>query len=502
MQATLSPAGYVISKASLTMPDLTRIRADLTVRAKTNPSLNMTPPAFPVYSETPTHITVPRFYGLDNIGVPHIIFPDLQERPKLAASIDLRDAQVEIANKTLDVLTRGRGAGLLHLYTGAGKTVLALHVISQLKLKTLIIVHKSILLNQWIDRIAEFIPGAAVGVIQGKRLETEGKDIVIAMLQSLSLKEYDPAVFADVGLLVVDECHHIGAEVFSRALTKVAPKHSLGLSATPDRKDGLSRVFKWYLGNVIHKASRESPCTVVKQIYYHSEGSSTYMSEPKNYQGRPMLPVMLNNVAAHEPRNRLILHELVEYLNDDERQIMVMGERIAQLKWLQCAFRANPPAVTRGGGVRPATSGLYIGQMKQSELDESATKDVIFASAAICREGLDIPTLNTMIMATPQGDVVQSCGRIMRRAHTMCPLIIDIVDCFSVFHNQARSRGKFYDKSRFQCFPIHYTEGGSYLDLDIGVDEMRAEAANARNATVVKTRLLEPDMALFREDDE
>ena len=502
---SLGPSGYSVDKSTLTAAIIAEVKRDLTVRPNVNPQLNTVPTAFPVYIETDTRLFVPRYYGLERFGMPKTVSWNVvkeNETSKLVAAIDLRGPQVEIANKTIDQLTRGSGSGILHLYTGAGKTVLALHVIGQLKVKTMIVVHKSILLNQWIERIKEFLPEARVGVIQGKRIEIEGVDIVIAMLKSLSMKEYAENAFDDIGLLVVDECHHIGAEVFSRALRRVAPRYNLGLSATPERKDGLSRVFKWYLGNVIHKATRESPCTIVKKIFYHSENSdSKYLSEPKNYMGKPMLPLMLNNIGTHELRNRLILHEIAEYLAADKRMIMVMSERLAQLKWLYQEFKAAPPAtIDATGKLRPATGGLYIGSMKQADLDASAKCDVLFASAAICREGLDIPELNTMILATPAGDVVQACGRIMRKAHvTTCPLIIDIVDCFSVFCTQAKTRTRFYEKSKFTVFDVHWTEGQSMMDVDATVDDMKIPVNhnNHNNHTIE----LKPSMALFKDDD-
>ena len=119
-----------------------------------------------------------------------------------------------------------KGGGLLEIHTGAGKTVMGLNIISQLKKKTLIIVHKEFLLRQWIERIEQFLPNAKVGKIQGEVIDIENKDIVIGMLQSLSMKDYPKSIFDSFGLSVYDECHHIGAEVFSRVLFKVVTKYS------------------------------------------------------------------------------------------------------------------------------------------------------------------------------------------------------------------------------------------------------------------------------------
>ena len=136
-----------------------------------------------------------------------------------------------------------KGSGLLALHTGFGKTVL-LNIISRINQKTLIIVHKEFLLRQWIERIEQFLPDARVGRIQAKTIDTEDKDIVICMLQSLSMKDYPKDMFKEYGLSIYDECHHLSAEVFSRAFFKVVTKYGLGLSATIKRKDGLTKSFK------------------------------------------------------------------------------------------------------------------------------------------------------------------------------------------------------------------------------------------------------------------
>merc|ERR1712127_178315 len=135
--------------------------------------------------------------------------------------------------------------------------ICALNIISRLKTKTLIIVHKEFLLRQWIERIEQFLPDAKVGKIQAKVIDIDDKDIVICMLQSLSMKDYPKDMFRSFGFTICDECHHIGAEVFSRSLLKVVTKYMLGLSATMKRKDGLTKVIKWFLGDIVCKIERK-----------------------------------------------------------------------------------------------------------------------------------------------------------------------------------------------------------------------------------------------------
>jgi superfamily II DNA or RNA helicase len=109
------------------------------------------------------------------------------------------------------------GGGLLELPCAWGKTSGSLYILSQIKKKTIVIVHKEFLMNQWIERIQQFLPKARVGKIQGPIIDIDDKDIVIGMLQSLSMKEYPTSTFESFGLTIIDEVHHISSEVFSNS---------------------------------------------------------------------------------------------------------------------------------------------------------------------------------------------------------------------------------------------------------------------------------------------
>ena len=99
----------------------------------------------------------------------------------------------------------------------------------------MVVVHKEFLLNQWKERIREFLPNAKIGRLQSNIIHIEGYDIVIGMLQSISMIEYSEHIFDKFGLVIYDECHRLGAETFSKALLKTGCKYTLGLSATSKR---------------------------------------------------------------------------------------------------------------------------------------------------------------------------------------------------------------------------------------------------------------------------
>ena len=129
---------------------------------------------------------------------------------------------------------------------------------------------KTFLLNQWEERIKQFLPNAKIGRIQGQIIDIEDKDIVIGMLQSLCRPNYDNSIFDCFGLSVYDECHHLSAEVFSNCLNSIVTNYTLGLSGTMTRKDGLTKVFKWFLGPVVHKEhSKKNIKVLVKKVNYN-----------------------------------------------------------------------------------------------------------------------------------------------------------------------------------------------------------------------------------------
>ena len=101
----------------------------------------------------------------------------------------------------------------------------------------------------------KFVPDARIGLIQGKITDFDNKDVVIGMLQSICRDKYPKDIFKRFGMVAVDEAHHISSRVFSNALPIVSTKYMMGLSATPNRKDGLTKVFKWFLGDIAFKAS-------------------------------------------------------------------------------------------------------------------------------------------------------------------------------------------------------------------------------------------------------
>lgn len=606
MSKSLTKRGYGISK-DYDKLDLEEVKDSLTVKPRSvYDDTTSTDTRFKVFLESSKKIYVPKYWGLSTFGIPDEdkIQPPKEIQPTFIGS--LRDYQLEPVRKFIsccnDDTKRG---GILQLPPGWGKTVMALNIISKLKVKTLIIVHKEFLMTQWKERIQQYLSNVSIGIIKQNVIENDN-DIVIASLQSISMKDYDEEVFKGFGLVAIDECfpfntkihtdqgliaigtlyenwskskdpsklpkvysfnqdekifelkqithawrkerkelveiifqdrtisctpehkilttngyveaknlttkslviskydecntntkilptendygtlevtgikyytnadnyvfdievednhnfvignnasyidgpvvsncHHMGAQVFSRALFKVNFKYSLGLSATVSRKDGLSKVFKWFLGDIVYKAKAKQSDDVKVIIKYFYESEPEYSHIPLLYNGKPNIPRLINQVCSYAPRTQMLVEELEKVLKvESDREVIILSDRRNHLQEIESCLRSK--------GLNKI--GYYVGGMKQSDLKESEEQNILLGTYNMVSEGFDLPKLNTLVLASPKSDVEQSVGRIQRQLkedRKYTPLIIDIVDQFSLFNNQGIKRKTFYKKKGY-----------------------------------------------------
>ena len=346
---------------------------------------------------------------------------------------------------------------LLSDFTVTHNTVLSLNIISELKKKTLVIVNKEFLMNQWIERILEFLPSARVGRIQGQIIDIDNKDIVLGMLQSISMKDYDAEIFSSFGLTIIDEVHHISSEVFSRALFKIVSKYMLGLSATMERKDGTTSVFKMFLGDVAFKGEHTEKHNVCVRGIEYVSGDPEFNEVECDFRGQPKYSTMISKLCAFVPRSDFIIRIIRDLFEEEpESQIMILAHNRCLLEYLHDQI----------AGKNIATVGYYLGGMKERDLKITETKQVVIATYAMAAEALDIKTLSCLVMATPKTDIVQSVGRILRMKHKN-PRVIDIIDKHDLFQRQWNQRKRFYKQCNYRIRNIDSTDYKSMiLDWD------------------------------------
>jgi superfamily II DNA or RNA helicase len=405
------------------------LKRQLTVRAVEN-AMGIRPPAFKVYREGKSgKMYIPRFFG-------EPVLADKRVEP-VRAPIEfvgqLRDStrQNEAFRAGTEAF-RKIGGGVLSLDAGFGKTTCALAFAAHLKLRTLIIVHKEFLANQWKERIQQFCPGASIGRVQQNIFDIE-HDFVIGMIQTLCSRENEPSAFDSIGFVIVDEAHHIGAAAFSQTMFKLCPRYTLGLTATPERKDGLTNILYWFMGPEFFRVQRKNQDTTrVETVMF--DDPLFREAPPVSRFGKINMAGMVTQLTEIPSRNQKIL-SLVRAL-DPSRRVLLLSDRREHCFWL-CENLQE--------------SALYLGGMKEEELDVSSRAKIIVATYSMAQEGLDIPVLDTLVMTTPHSDVTQAVGRIMRETpgKVNAPLIIDIVDRWSVFNSMYRKRCVIYQAAGF-----------------------------------------------------
>ena len=341
-------------------------------------------------------------------------------------------------------------------YTVTHNTVMALKIISELKKKTLILVHKEFLMNQWIERINEFLPSARVGKIQGSIYEVDGNDIVIGMIQTMYSRDFPSNAFKSFGLTIIDEVHRIGSEEFSKTLLKTITPYMLGISATVERKDGLTRILNMFIGEKIYSEERSDEDPVcVRGIVFNSPDPE-FNETIYDWKGNTQFSSMITKICSFGPRSDFIIQILKDLiLENPENQIMILAHNRSLLTYLYEAIHHH----------QITTCGYYVGGMKESQLKETETKQIVLATYAMAAEALDIKTLSTLVMVTPKTDIEQSVGRILRTKHKN-PIVVDIIDKHESFMNQWSKRKTFYRKCNYRIFSIDSTKYTGFSNME------------------------------------
>ena len=350
----------------------------------------------------------------------------------------------------------GNGRYLLGDFQVTHNTALSIKLASQIGYKTIVVVNKEFLMKQWIKAI-ESCTNARVGIIQRNKVDIEDKDIVVAMLHSLAMKDYPEHIFQEMNTVIFDECHHIASETFSKALPKVATNYTIGLSATPVRRDGLTQVFLNYLGPIFYRETRAGSNRVYVKFFDIKSTSSHFDLEMMEFTGTKDTGKMTTNITKFDAINHLIL-EICRILVQDAdrpRKVLVLGARREQLEWLNESWNELS---YQNYKKKFATGGLYYGNQKMNKkmywemLEKSAECDIIWGTNDIAKEGLDIPDLNTLLLLSGGQDIEQAVGRILRKFHEKTPpTVIDLVYKCGNFPSHARKRKEFYDDQTYIC---------------------------------------------------
>lgn len=337
--------------------------------------------------------------------------------------------------------------GTLVAPTGAGKTVMALYLITQRKQKTIIIVHTAALAEQWAQRIRSFINvnDHEIGMIGGGKSRI-GRRITIALVQSM-YKRIDE-LSGIFGYVLVDECHRVSSRTFSVAINGLKARYKNGLSATPYRRDSLTKLIFLYVGPIRHRVDKKTLLdngSIVQPIFVMMEtGYTTSLSPVHEYS------TMLSELCTDIKRNEQIIGDVITRIKSSTACVLVLSDRKEHCYTLQSMLLHK-------GVESTCLTGDITNESERSKIirDISYENPVLIATGQLVGEGFDCPVLNTLFIASPiafDGRVIQYIGRIMRPDDSgERPVVYDYVDLHvPVLMRQAKKRMKVYGKNNIK----------------------------------------------------
>jgi superfamily II DNA or RNA helicase len=332
---------------------------------------------------------------------------------------------------------------------GYGKTEVALAVLASVGRKAVIMAPTSLLVDQWCERVRQRIPTATVALMRGStsprtRSVALDADIVVTTVQTLALCDVDPDVLDSFGVAVVDEAHMICAPTFCKGLGRLRAARVLALSATPERPDGLHSSLRMLCGREVIRVQRPRDGAVLVCALRLRFGTRVVHRSRVNGKDQCNLARMLNELGA-DPARVQLLHAAVVAAVTHGRTVLVLSDRVTLTQTLCDLASAALPGV-----VCSAVTGK-VPMRHRSALVAGAR--VLFATTGLAKLGLDKPELDTLIFATPVSgaSVEQPVGRILRNGSSPHrPLIVDVVDTYSIFAALYAKRLGFYARQGYQ----------------------------------------------------
>lgn len=340
---------------------------------------------------------------------------------------------VEFGGQLTEVQRRVSSALLAHetgvfvAPPGTGKTVVGIEVIAKRARSTLVLVHRTPLLDQWRAQLALFLDlkPSEIGQIGGGKFRPTGR-LDVAMLQSLVRREDAAELLAEYGHVVVDECHHVPAVSFERIMQEVRARYVTGLTATPQRRDGHQPILEFQLGPVRFAVDPRS--TAAGKVFKHRlVVKETAFRLPEG--ATPGIQEIYGVLAADSSRNAMILDDVGHALAEG-RSPVLLTERRDHLEYFaeRLQGRVRHLVILRGG----------MGVKQRREVSEqlasipAGEERLLLATGRFLGEGFDDARLDTLFLALPvswKGTLVQYAGRLHRKSHGKSEVrIYDYVD--------------------------------------------------------------------------
>jgi len=334
---------------------------------------------------------------------------------------------------------------------------MACAIIAKRKAPTLILVHRQPLLEQWKEQLSRFlgIPIKEIGVFSGTKKKPTRK-IDIATILSLKGIEDLEDFFSSYGQIIIDECHHIPAITFEAILKRSAARFVLGLTATPYRKDGHQKILFMQCGPVRHEIKLPSDHLIAKKVIVRE----TNLTIPQRLGHRPAIHLIWDELTGNVGRLELIAKDVVEAIGES-RFPLVISDRKEHLESLEkkISSLSNSIKVFRLEGTMGKKSRREVMEEMKKAAEENR-RACLLATASLIGEGVDIPRLDTLVLAMPisfKGRIVQYAGRLHRQYPGKKDVVIyDYLDtCSGLTVSMYRKRVQAYRSMGYQ---IHAPE--------------------------------------------
>jgi len=389
------------------------------------------------YIEEPDGLYIPRafndfaFYDVEegDLGFP------LQWQGE--ANMTLRPYQQD-AVKVIENYTRTCGGSILVGGCGTGKTVMGCFLIKQFQRRALVLVHKEFLMQQFKKTLETAFPGINVGVWQKDQTPTGEEDVVISMVQSLGARDYPRECYQGFGIVITDEVHRFSAPQWSHAISRFPARYRIGLTATPDRVDGLEKVFMNSIGPIAHRVEGN---LMTPQIFPIYTGATYAPREYMAWDGTPATAKLINRITEDDIRSDAVI-EYVARAAKSDRSVLVLTDRRAHVSYLaeKCKQACPDHSVAE-----------YIGGLKKQAREHAESCDIIVGTYSMAQEGLDIPRLDTLIFASPKTNITQAVGRILRpHPNKKHPVVLDFIDDVGILLGYYKKRCKLYNEGGYQ----------------------------------------------------
>ena len=337
----------------------------------------------------------------------------------------LRPEQKIVRNEAIDILNK-QNSVVISTHVGFGKSILATYFMSKIQMKTLIIVNRLVLINQWVEVLHKFIKDPKISIMKPNQIIDWDNDFFIVNAINIAKFGYMP----EIGLVVVDELHLIVSKVLSNCFQYLTPNYLIGLSATPYRPDGLDVLINLYFGE--ERIDRQ----LFKKHHVYVINTNFTPIINKNNNNSIDWNDILNQQSQNEERNDLIINCILK----ENYNFLVLCKRVEHIKYIGNKLRELDESKNIN------IQCLYNESQPNTNVDETQ-KQVIIGTIQKIGTGFDFPCLNALIIAADIEEYfIQYLGRIFRKQHECIPVVFDFVDNNSILQKHFKTRKKTYQK--------------------------------------------------------